>query len=113
MTFDTVVLIHAVNENSEFHAVCSRRIQDARDGPTAAFLTWNICYEFLRVTTHPNIMRPPLTSRAALRFITDLLNSPGFQILCPTSRHAEVLEQTLEELPWVRSNRFFDLHTAI
>ena len=113
MTFDTNVFIHAVNEYSEFYIPCSRRVQYAHDDHVPSFLTWNVCYEFLRVSTHPNILRPPLTSRAALRFIAELLNSPGYEILYPTIRHAEVLEQTLTELPWVRSNRFLDLHTAV
>ena len=113
MTFDTDVLIHSVNESSRFHAPCAGRVSEARNGPVTAYLTWNVCYEFLRVSTHPNVLSPPLTSQTALRFITELLNSPGFCILYPTDRHAEVLEHTLSELPWVRSNRFLDLHTAI
>ena len=34
-------------------------------------------------------------------------------MLYPTSRHSEVLAQTLSELPEVRGNLFYDLHTAV
>ena len=111
--FDTNVLINTVNEIAEFHDPCAKKVQEARETPFSSFLTWNVCYEFLRVSTHPHVLRPPLTPLVALRFITDLLDSPGFEILRPTQNHATVLTQTLDELPWVRSNRFFDLHTAI
>ena len=111
--FDTDVLINAVNEISEFHEPCARHLAEARQTPLSSFLTWNVCYEFLRVSTHPNVLHPPLTTQTALRFITELLNSPGFRIIYPTPRHLETLTQTLRELPWIQSNRFFDLHTAI
>ena len=113
MTFDTDVLIHSVNESSEHHASCAQRVYDARLGQITGHLTWNVCYEFLRVSTHPNVLSPPLTSQVALRFISELVNSPGFRILYPSVRHREVLEETLTELPWIRSNRFLDLHTVI
>jgi predicted nucleic acid-binding protein len=111
--FDTDVLINAVNETSEFHISCARQLREARESTSSSWLTWNVCYEFLRVSTHPNVLRPPLNTQTALSFITELLNSPGVRIIYPTARHLEVLTQTLREFPWVHSNRFFDLHTAI
>jgi predicted nucleic acid-binding protein len=111
--FDTNVLIHAVNEISELHEPCAQRLEKAREISSSSILTWNICYEFLRVSTHPNVLRPPLTARTALQFITELLTSPGFRIIYPTSRHLDTLAQTLRELPWIQSNLFFDLHTAV
>ena len=113
MTFDADVLIHSVNESSEFHTACAQRVGDARNGLLTAYLTWNVCYEFLRVSTHPNILSPPLDSQVALQFIKELLNSPTFRILRPTERHAEVLQQTLTEFPWIRSNCFLDVHTVV
>jgi predicted nucleic acid-binding protein len=111
--FDTDVLINAVNETSEFHISCARQLREARESMSSSWLTWNVCYEFLRVSTHPNVLRPPLNTQTALSFITELLNSPRVRIIYPTARHLEVLTQTLREFPWVHSNRFFDLHTAI
>ncbi len=42
-----------------------------------------------------------------------MLDSPGFDLLSPTPRHAAVLSQTLNELPDVRGNLCHDLHTAV
>ena len=112
MVFDSNVLIHAVNEDSESHRPCLERLREARLG-VSAFLTWSICYEFLRVSTHRNILPSPLTPDRALRFLNALLDSPGFGLLCPTDRHQSVLTQTLAELPEIRGNVMHDLHTAV
>ena len=45
------VLLYAADADSEFREPCRRWIEDARRDPSPAFLTWNICYEFLRVST--------------------------------------------------------------
>ena len=43
----------------------------------------------------------------------NLLNSPGFQMLAATSRHATMLARTLRELPDLRGSVMHDLHTAV
>ena len=88
-------------------------MQEAREDPSPAFLTWSICYEFLRVTTHARASASPWSPGEAWSFLESLLASPGFELLSATARHASVLAQTLRELPDVRGNLFHDLHTAV
>ncbi len=88
-------------------------MQEAREDPAPAFLTWAICYEFLRVATHPGAYPTPWSPGDAWDFLSSLLASPGFEILTPTPRHASVLAQTLAELPDVRGNLLHDLHIAV
>ena len=111
--FDTNVLIYAANEDSEFHDPCRRYLDGSRRDPSPAFLTWGICYEFLRVSTHPRAAESPWSSRDARRFVDALLASPGFELLRATKRHAAVLGQTPSALPDVRANLIHDLHTAV
>ena len=113
LVFDTNVLLYAADENSEHGDPCRRWIEHARRDPTPAFLTWNICYEFLRVSTHRRVFRSPWSSAEARDFIGALLDSPGFELLLATRRHAPVLKQTVAELPDVRGNQMHDLHTAV
>ena len=113
LVFDTNVLIYAANADSEFHGPCLSLLEEARQDPSPAFLTWTICYEFMRVITHPRILRTPWSSRESRRFISILLESPGFSVLTPSGRHADVLSQTLGELPDIRGNVVHDLHTAV
>lgn len=113
VVFDTNVLIYAADEDSEFRDPCLRTIEEARRDPSPAFLTWNICYEFLRVTTHRRVFRSPWTPAEARGFIGAMLSSPGISLLLATPRHAAVLEHTVAELPDVRGNQMHDLHTAV
>ena len=113
LVFDTNVLIYAANEESEFHDICRRRIDESRMDPSPAFVTWNICYEFLRVSTHRRVFPSPWTPQGAWRFVETLLESPGFALLRATDRHQAILAQTMSELPDVRGNLIHDLHTAV
>lgn len=113
MVFDTNVLIYAVDQDSPFHSPCRDSVLQARDDPSPAFLTWNVCYEFLRATTHARASVSPWTTLEAWDFLEVLLNSPGFDLLVPTQRHAAVLTRILKELPDVSGNLVHDLHTAV
>ena len=111
--FDTNVLVYAFDEASPFHGPCHASLSRAREDPSPSFLTWNVCYEFLRVTTHPRTFASPWTPDEAWGYLRSLLDSPGFGLLAATPRHAAVLAQTLNELSDVSGNLFHDLHTAV
>ena len=78
MVFDSNELIHAVYQNSELRGPCLQRLEQDSVSDPPTFLTWSICYEFLRVSTHQNVLPSPLTPDRALRFLNELLDSPGF-----------------------------------
>lgn len=88
-------------------------MQRLREEAAPVFLTWGICYEFLRVSTHPRVFVKPWSSRDGWRFMDVLLAAPGVSLLRATERHAAVLAQTLAELPDLRGNLMYDLHTAV
>ena len=113
LVFDTNVLLHAADERSDLGLSCRRRLDDARSDSAPAFLTWSVCYEFLRVSTHAHAFRSPWTPSAAWSFIERLLAAPGFEMLVATPRHAAVLAQTLSELPDLRGNVMHDVHTSV
>ena len=113
LAFDTNVLIYAANADSEFHEPCLSFLEEARHSPSPSFLTWNVCYEFMRVVTHPAVLRSPLSPWDSRNFIATLLESPGFSLLTASVRHAAVLSQTMAELPDLRGNVVHDLHTAV
>ena len=113
MVFDTYVLVHAADRRSDFGDQCRRQVDHARRDSEPAFLTWSVCYEFLRVTTHPQVFRSPWNAETAYSFIASLLSSSGFQLLVATPRHSTVLKQTLSELPDLRGKVMHDLHTAV
>ena len=113
MVFDTNVVVHAARADSEFHAPCQRRVAEAGIGPVPVFLTWNICYEFLRVITHTRIYPQPWSLQDGRDFLTTLLSSPRFGLLLPTPNHSFVLSEVAVELPDIRGNMVHDMHTAV
>lgn len=110
---DTNILVYAADRDADHHEVCYERLEDWRRGRTAWYLTWGICYEFLRVVTHPAVLRAPWTTPAAMEFLGVLLDSPGLDVLRPTERHASVLREVVEEVSGVRGSKLHDLHTAV
>ncbi len=113
LAVDTNVLVYAANIDSQFHGPCLDWLNRQRRRADAWFITWPIVYEFLRVSTHPRIMRPPWTAPAAWEFVSALLASPGLGILIPTPRHAEVAADLIVEFPEIAGNIMHDAHTAI
>lgn len=110
---DTNVLLYAADSTSPAHDACRERIEAWRRQAAPWFLTWGICYEFLRVATHPRVFARPWSADAARGFLDALFASPALTLLVPTVRHADVQRQTLDELPDLRGNLMHDLHTAV
>lgn len=113
LVVDTNVLVYVADADSQFHTPCREWLERRRRRPDAWYTTWAIVYEFLRVTTHPRVMRRPWSAPAAWEFVTALLASPGLAVLAPTQRHADVAEEVILELPHLAGNLLHDAHTAI
>jgi len=110
---DTNVLAYAADADSPFHAAARSWLERQRRRSEAWYTTWPVLYEFLRVTTHPRVMRRPWRVQQAWEFVSSLLDSPGLSVLVPTSRHPEVARQVFVEIPHLAGNLLHDCHTAI
>ncbi len=110
---DTNVLVYAADRDSEHHSICRALLESWRSRATPWYLSWNVIYEFLRVTTHPRVFRAPWTAKEAWSFISAILASPGLTLLVPTERHASVATEVISEVPGLRGNLLHDARTAI
>jgi toxin-antitoxin system PIN domain toxin len=110
---DTNILVYASDMDSPFHGACKERITEWRAQASVWYLTWGIIYEFLRVVTHPKILRQPFSAVQAWSFIQALLATPSLSLLIPTDRHAAVLAQVLDQVPLLGGNIIHDAHTAV
>jgi uncharacterized protein len=110
---DTNIFVYSADADSPFHAGCRGWLERQRLRADAWYTTWSILYEFLRVTTHPRVMRRPWSVADAWKFVQALVASPGLDILVPTQRHVMVAEKVLEEIPHLAGNLLHDAHTAI
>ncbi len=113
LVVDTNILVYAADADSQFHGPRRDWLERQRLRPDAWFTTWPIVYEFLRVTTHPRVMRRPWSVTAAWGFVAALLASPGLSVLIATQRHADVAKEVFVELPHLAGNLIHDAHTAI
>jgi toxin-antitoxin system PIN domain toxin len=109
---DTNVLIYAADEDAPEHARCRELLGRWRGGSGAWYLTWGICYEFLRVVTHPRVLRRPWTAVDAHAFLGAIQASPGLRMLVATDRHARVLGEILADVPRLSGNIIHDTGTA-
>lgn len=109
---DTNVLVYAANSSSPEHQVCHDTLQRWRRQSTPWYLTWSVCYEFLRVVTHRRVLPSPWSAAEARGFVQAVLDSPSARVLLETPRHADVLTEVLRETPGLRGNDLHDVHIA-
>ena len=110
---DTNVLLYAADRAAPEHEKCHRNLQTWRERTAPWYLTWGIIYEFLRVATHPRVLKSPWSTEQAWNFVVTLLDSPGVDVLEETDRHRAVVAEVFRELPDLRGNILFDARTAI
>jgi toxin-antitoxin system PIN domain toxin len=110
---DTNVLVYAADESAPEHARCRSLVEGWRTRSGAWYLTWGICYEFLRVVTHPRVMRRPWSMASGAQFLAALQESPSLGMLVPTDRHARVLADVVAEVPALAGNIVHDAQTAV
>lgn len=110
---DTNVLLDAANQDSPHHEACRSFLENARRQSLPWYVTWNIVYEFLRVSTHPRVYRYPWTPSQAWQFLEALLAAPSAGLLVAGPGHQAVLAQVFSELPQLRGNVVHDAHTAV
>lgn len=107
------MLVYAADRAAPEHPRCRQRLVDLRARVTPWFLTWSIVYEFLRVVTHPRVLRRPLAPGEAWGFVDALLAAPSLDLLVETERHRAVLAELVAELPQLAGNLLHDAHTAV
>ena len=110
---DTNVLVYAANEGAPEHEQCRALLESWRVQSGAWYLTWGICYEFLRVVTHARVFRQPWSAADGLRFLAALQESPGLSMLSPTHRHGGVLAEVIGDVPLLAGNVMHDTETAV
>ncbi len=113
LVVDTNIFVYTADRDSPFHAKARAWLERQRARPDAWYTTWPILYEFMRVTTHPRVMRRPWSASHAWKFVSVLISSPGLGILVATQQHADVAQEVIADLPALAGNLFHDAHTAI
>jgi toxin-antitoxin system PIN domain toxin len=109
---DTNLLLYAANADSEENAAAVEFLTRAARSGESWYLTEGICYEFLRVSTHPAVFPRPLSASEAFSFLDALLRQDTILLLSASPRHWEVLRAVLADLHHPAGNLFYDVRTA-
>jgi uncharacterized protein len=94
---DTNILVHAHREDSEWHAVAYRRLQDLAEGQAAWAIPWPCIHEFIAIVTHARIYSPPTPLAIAVDQVDAWSESPTLTLLAESELHWPRLRQLLVE----------------
>jgi len=80
-TLDVNLLVYAVNEDSDLQPRARALLERVATRSAITYLFWPVLMGYLRIITHPSILRSPLDPEAAIEGIDDLIHRP--QIVVP------------------------------
>ena len=92
---DANLLIYAVDRDSPHHAPARRWLEEALSGSESVGIAWIAALAFVRITTHPGIMRNPLSAQSAIVYVDSWLRQPFVTAVGPGERHWPVLRNLL------------------
>ena len=90
---DTNILVYAHRCESPFHRQAAALVRKLAEGARRWALLWPCLYEFLAITTHPRISRPPTPAEHALAQLEAWVRSPSATLL---AERAETFEDLLD-----------------
>jgi len=93
---DVNLLIYAIDRDSPHHKSARRWLERALSGSEEIGLAWIVILAFLRVTTHPAIMRRPLKPEQAVEFVQSWLDQPFVSAIAPGEHHWPILRNLLQ-----------------
>jgi hypothetical protein len=85
---DTNILVYAHRADSEWHEGAVATLRELIETSGSWALPWPCLHEFLAVTTHPRIYRPPTPAALAYDQARELLAAPNLVLLSETDGFA-------------------------
>jgi uncharacterized protein len=108
---DANLLIYAVDSDSAHHKAARRWLEKSLSGTTQIGMAWIVLLAFIRITTHPRIMRNPLPADAALSYVDEWLAQPCVVNVVPGDNHWPILRQLILA-SGIAANLTSDAHLA-
>ena len=84
---DANMLIYAVDRDSPHRAQARQWLEAAFSGAEWVGLPWIAVLAFLRMTTHPAVMRKPLSAEDAIGYVDEWLRQPFVKPVGPGEQH--------------------------
>jgi toxin-antitoxin system PIN domain toxin len=94
---DTNILVYAHREEFSQHRRARTRLTELAEGAGRWAIPVFCLGEFLRVSTHPRLLSPPLTIDEACQALGRVLGSPSLHVAMPGERFWLLLTQAVSE----------------
>ncbi len=94
---DINLLIYAYNDRDPHHQAAKAWWESCLNGSAPVGIPWIVSAGFIRIITHPKVLRDPIESAAAIEIVKSWLEQPCVRILNPSPDHAEHLFRFLTE----------------
>lgn len=78
-SIDANILVYASNERDPHFARAGALVRQLAEGPDLLYLFWPAVLGYLRIVTHPSILRRPLSAAEASTNIERLISRPHVQ----------------------------------
>jgi toxin-antitoxin system PIN domain toxin len=92
---DTNLLVYAHRKDSPWFEPARKALGGLVEGSATWAIPWPCIHEFLAITTHPKIYRPPTELPRALEQVSALLASPSLLLLREPTEYWQVLKRSL------------------
>ncbi len=92
---DANLLIYAVDRDSPHHTPARRWFEEALSGSGPVGIAWIAAFAFVRITTHPGVMRKPLSAENAIGYVDGWLRHPLVRLIWPGEQHWPILRNLL------------------
>lgn len=93
---DTNLLIYAHREDSDFHERALLALRGLAESGRRWSIPWPCLHEFLAITTHPKIFKPPTPIPIALDALRVWIESPGCEMIGEGSGYFDQLEKLVK-----------------
>ena len=90
---DTNLLVYAHREDSDFHDQAFGLLKELAENSDRWCIPWPCLHEFLAISTHSRIFRPPTPLKIALKAMDTWLASPMCEMLGEGPGYFEILKR--------------------
>ena len=111
IAIDTNILVYAHREEYEEHKAARALLEELADGAALWGIPVFCLGEFIRVTTHPAILKPPSTALEATAALEALFDSASLRVLYPGERFPRLVTE-LVRTHRMTGNLAFDAQIA-
>ncbi len=95
IAIDTNLLVYAHRRDSPWFEPARQALRPLVEGSAPWAIPWPCLHEFLAISTHPNVYRPPTELGQALEQVTALVASPSLMLLSEPAGYWPVLGRLL------------------